>query len=272
MEEASDWSFMPALPSFLRPLPPLDSIGTLEPLPILLDRSLLKPLPPIAGVVTSGGQLDQLFDDPVQEGLVALDVPPAPHAEETPLAQLLTTMQGYNQEVVEFKDASTLAKNAKKQLDRPPKQDIPLKARSGKQALKREGDDRLNINKPWSVRNSKVRKAARLFVSRLRRRVYAPKAILNAAQLAIRTGKWRRNTSRRLETRTPQERSSVDPLVPTGNTRSEIHIPSSKLPGSSPSKSHDSPRIPMPLFKQANFQCPYALFLIDQSHWRSKSP
>jgi hypothetical protein len=238
MEQTSaDWSFMPALPSFLRPLPPFDSLGTLDSLPVLLDRSLLKPLPPVAGVDASGGQLDQLFDDPIREGLVALDVPPAVHTEETPLAQLLTTMQEYNQEVVEFKDASTRAKNEKKPLDRPPKQDIPLRARGGKQALKLEGDDRLNINKPWTPRNSKARKAARLFVNRLRRRVYAPKALSNAAQLAIRTGKWRRNTSRRLETRAPPERHSVDPLVPTGNSRSEIRIPSPKSPGSSPSKS-----------------------------------
>jgi len=217
MEQTSHWSFMPALPSFLRPLPPLGSIGTLEPLPVPLDRSLLKPLPPLA----SGRRLDQLFDDPVREGLGTLDISPVLHTEEIPLTQLLTTMQEYNLEVLEFKDASKLTKNAKKRRDRPPKQDNPLKAQDGKQVLKRDGDDRLNINKPWTPKNSKAKRAARMFIHRLERR----KTLSTAAQFAIRTGKWRRNTSRGLDKRVPQERRSAGPIVPAGDSGIKIHIP-----------------------------------------------
>lgn len=234
-EQPSEWSSIPALPSLLRPMPPSGSIGTLEPLPPLLDPSNIKPLPPIVGMDRDGVRLDRFRFHPFQYAPIMSDIPTSLRVVETPVARLLTEMQAYNQKVLDSRDAAALEKNAKKRLACEIKRGAPSQTRAGR---KLGGGGRLNAEKPWNWRNSKLKKGARM----VERRVLTSKAISKAAQFAIRKGKWRRNMLRRLKRHAPQETSPIENLVSTDG--SHLEIPERTMypivsTGYSPSKSCD---------------------------------
>jgi hypothetical protein len=94
---AMEWSIMPPLPSWLKPLPSPFPLETLEPLPATIDYSQLRPLPPLNGIPFEPLRSDSFIMGIQQnETTVTLWPEEATKPSMRPLEELLMNLRRYN--------------------------------------------------------------------------------------------------------------------------------------------------------------------------------